>query len=99
MPTDRPKLSPTHEHEGESEAAPSDATDLLLIEARRLAHEVESLLVEAAKDPRADAYALRIAQGLARSLIDQLVERPTSSSELVPSSKLGTGGRGSARVA
>jgi hypothetical protein len=96
MPTDRSKLSPAP---AETEATLADATELRLAEARRLAHEVEALLVEAAKDPRADAYALRIAQGLARSLIDQLVERPTSSSELAPSSKSGTGGRGSARVA
>lgn len=97
MPTDRPKFIHPQPAETEPLGSPtSDATELRLAEARRLAHEVEAILVEAAKDPSADAYALRIAQGLARSLIDQLVERPTSSS------KLSTGGRagsGSARVA
>jgi hypothetical protein len=97
MATDRPKLSyPTEPASAERPCAPSNASEQRLAEARRLAHEVEALLVEAAKDPTADAYALRIAQGLARSLIDQLVERPTSSSRL---STPGRGGSGSARVA
>jgi hypothetical protein len=93
MPTERPSLNRTR----------SDETELRLSEARRLAHQVEALLVEAAKDPSVDAYALRIAQGLARSLIDQLVERPASSSRL--QSHLAKGpsapdvGRGPAKVA
>jgi len=90
MPTERPNLSYTR----------SDATEYRLSEARRLAHEVESLLVEAAKDPSVDAYALRIAQGLARSLIDQLVERPVSSSRLQSHlAKSTSEGRGPAKVA
>jgi hypothetical protein len=95
MPTDRPKFSQSPTSPEPTSASPSDVTERRLAEARRLAHEVESLLVEAAKDPSADAYALRIAQGLARSLIDQLVERP-SSSKLAAS---GRAGSGSARVA
>jgi hypothetical protein len=99
MPTDRSKLTPTQPVSTES---PCDVTEVRLTEARRLAYEVEALLVDAAKDPTADAYALRIALGLARSLIDQLVERPISSSRLAASSLSGTGhhGRGgSVRVA
>jgi hypothetical protein len=102
MPTDRPKLSHAQAVSTDASSAQSDATALRLTEARRLACEVEALLVEAAKDPRTDAYALRIAQGLARSLIDQLVERPTSLSPVAASSPFGISGRGrggSARVA
>jgi hypothetical protein len=97
MPTDRSKVS--HLPPAEAEATPYPevhGSELHLAEARRLAHEIEAILVEAAKDPAADAYALRIAQGLARSLIDQLVERPNSSSHLPTS---GHPGSGSVRVA
>jgi hypothetical protein len=95
MPTEQPYLKR------------SDSAEHCIVEARRLAHEVEALLVEAARDPGVDAYALRIAQGLARSLIDQLVERPTSSSRLesrlargrVDDDGDGRGGSGSAQVA
>jgi hypothetical protein len=97
MPTEQLHLSLTR----------SDSTEHCLVEARRLAHEVEALLVAAASDPGADAYALRIAQGLARSLIDQLVERPASSSRLqshlargnANQTGNGRGGNGSAQVA
>jgi hypothetical protein len=55
---------------------------LRISEALRLAHQVEALLEEAAKDPNVDAYALRMAQGLARSLIVELGERPASEPRL-----------------
>jgi hypothetical protein len=99
MPTDRPNVS----------YARRDATEHCLAEARRLAHQVEELLVEAAKDPNVDAYSLRVAQGLARSLIDQLIDRPASSSRLaqgashgergLASGGSGRNGSGSAQVA
>jgi hypothetical protein len=63
-----------------------------IAEARRHAREVEALLVEAASDPNADTYALHMAQGLARSLIDQLTERSFPSSRL--QSRLARGGAG-----
>jgi hypothetical protein len=85
-----------------------EGTEHCLAEARRLAHEVEALLDEAAKSssalgdspdlPGIDAYSLRIAQGLVRCLIDQLVERPASSGRIASGSS-GRNGSGSARVA
>jgi chemotaxis receptor (MCP) glutamine deamidase CheD len=92
MLTERPNLS----------YARRDSTEHCLVEARRLAHVIEELLVEAARDPSVDAYSLRIAQGLARSLIDQLVERPASSGRLetrVAGGGNGRNGSGSAQVA
>jgi hypothetical protein len=86
--TDRPNVS----------YARMDATERRIVEARRLAHQVEELLVEAAKDPGVDAYALRIAQGLARSLIDQLAERSSSKSR-VASGVVPASPGGHARVA
>jgi hypothetical protein len=73
-----------------------DGATLRIAEALRLAHQVEALLVEAAKDPGVDAYALRMAQGLARSLIVELGERPASEPRLTNADLAGDG---SVRVA
>jgi hypothetical protein len=73
-----------------------DGASLRIAEALRLAHQVEALLVEAAKDPGVDAYALRMAQGLARTLIVELGERPASEPRLTNADIAGTG---SAKVA
>jgi hypothetical protein len=62
--------------------ARADGTNRHVAEALRLAHEIETLLVEASEDPKVDTYALRIARGLARSLIVELGERPASGPRL-----------------
>ena len=68
-----------------------DGATLRIAEALRLAHQVDALLEEAAKDPSADRYALRMAQGLARSLIVELGERPASEPRLTNAGLTGTG--------
>jgi hypothetical protein len=65
-----------------------------IAEALRLAHQVDALLEEAAKDPSVDKHAVRMAQGLARSLIVELGERPASEPRLT-----NAGLTGPARVA
>jgi hypothetical protein len=85
LSTERPNLS---------YARRGDAA-LFISEALGLAHQLEALLEEAAKDPSVDAYALRMALGLARSLIVELGERPASEPRLAH----GPLGKSSTRVA
>jgi hypothetical protein len=47
-----------------------------IADACRLAHQIEELLVEAAKDPAIDVRALHMAGALTRSLLVELGERP-----------------------
>jgi hypothetical protein len=73
--------------------ARKDGATLRVAEALRLAHQVEALLEEAAKDPGVDKHALRMAQGLARSLIVELGERPASEPRLANAAPPGTSSR------